>query len=109
MRSLGLLLCGLLLAGCQATVLRPAMAHEAALRHPDLAAWMEAHSAPQALEGLSAWEVKRWRNYRPAATVDVVHEGMVVRFHSVHGPAPRGLEVLLHPQSGEILGLTQKR
>jgi hypothetical protein len=83
----------LLLSGCSVKPIpvRPAAAVEAALAHPDVAAWQRAHSAssPSAL--------------RPDPVVTLAPEGLLVRFTAASGPSPRRLEVVVDRTSGEVL------
>ncbi|MFZ5813676.1 MAG: hypothetical protein ACOY93_00050 [Bacillota bacterium] len=105
-----MLLPALLLTGCAArpAPVKPAQALQAALAHPHVAAWHEAHSAPRVLEGLNPTAVKGLGRYRPVAMVDRVSEGLLVRFDSALGPRPRRVEVIIDQQTGAVLEAKQR-
>lgn len=96
-----------LLAACSARPLpvRPAQAVEAALGHPEVAAWYEAHSAPRVLEGLNPAAARGLQRFRPDALVDLAPEGLVVRFTSALGPSPRQVDVLIDQDDGRVLAV----
>jgi|GEM_PF-1762437 len=95
----------LLLTGCSARPLpvRPAEAVTAAAEHPDVAEWYAAHSAPRVLEGLSPAAVRGLQRFKPGALVDLVGEGLLVRFTSALGEQPRRVEVLVDQADGRVL------
>lgn len=104
-----ILLAGVLLTfaltGCAARALpvRPAEAVTAALAHPEVADWYAAHSAPRVLEGLHPATARGLERFRPAALVDLAPEGLVVRFASALGEAPRRVDVLVDKETGRVL------
>lgn len=110
MRLMGVLLTALLLAGCSVrpVMVKPAEALDAALAHPEVAAWHAAHSAPSVLEGLSPAAVRGLGRYRPVAMVDLAREGLLVRFDSALGPRPRRVEVIVDKESGAVLDVKKR-
>lgn len=107
-RRLALLLLILpLLTGCAARALpvRPADAVAAALAHPEVSAWYAAHSAPLVLEGLNPAAARGLQRFRPDALVDLAGEGLVVRFTSALGEAPRRVDVLVDRDDGRVLAV----
>jgi hypothetical protein len=105
--AIGVLTGLLLLTGCSARPLpvRPAEAIAAAAAHPEVAAWYEAHAAPRVLEGLSPAAARGLQRFRPDALVDLVGEGLLVRFTSALGEQPRRVEVLVDQTDGRVLGV----
>jgi hypothetical protein len=93
------------LTGCWArpVAVKPAKALAVALSHPDVAAWHEAHSAPSVLAGMNPAAVKGLGRYKPQAMVDLVREGLLVRFESALGPRPRRVEVIVDKTGGQVL------
>lgn len=102
------LVLALVLAGCSAAV-SPRQAFQAAVARPDVARWYAAHSAPTVLAGMGPADVKRWRRYKPAATVDLVKEGLLVKLDADFGPAPRHVELLVDRGSGALFWETRMR
>jgi len=99
----------LLLAGCAARPrIMPAEALEAALAHPDVAAWHTAHSAPVVLTSLMPAAARGLEGYKPVAMVDLVAEGLLVRLDSALGPRPRRVEVILDKESGAVLEIKKR-
>jgi len=96
-----------LLAGCSARALpvRPEDAVAAALAHPEVAAWYAAHSAPRVLEGLNPAAARGLQQFRPDSLVDLADEGLVVRFTSALGEAPRRVDVLVDKGDGRVLAV----
>ncbi|HEY3365673.1 MAG TPA: hypothetical protein VGK74_11510 [Symbiobacteriaceae bacterium] len=92
----------LALAGCAAAV-TPRRAFQAALAQPEVARWFAAHSAPSVLAGMDGGDVKRFVRYHPAATIDLVKEGLAVRLDADFGPEPRHLDLLVDRGSGAVL------
>ena len=109
-RLLALLLALLALSGCSVrpVAVKPARALEIALSHPPVAAWHEAHSAPQVLDGLNPVAVRGLERYKPVAMVDLVREGLLVRFDSALGPRPRRIEVIVNKESGEVIEVKRR-
>jgi hypothetical protein len=103
-----LLAAALALAGCSVrpVAVKPARALATALAHPAVAAWHTAHSAPQVLAGMNPAAVKGLGRYRPVAMVDLVREGLLVRFDSALGPRPRRVEVIIDNVTGAVLEVT---
>jgi hypothetical protein len=98
-----------LLAGCAAQpALRPVDVRSWVTAHPAVAPWYAEHSAPAVLKGMGATDVKRYRRYHPAVTVDLVKEGMLVKLQARFGPAPRALHVLVDRVSGEIVSVESR-
>lgn len=89
-----------LLTGCSASV-TPRQAVRTALAQPEVARWYAEHSAPIVLQGMAGKDAKRWRRYRPAATVDLMKQWLQVKLDADFGPAPHHLEVLVDRATGE--------
>lgn len=98
------------LAGCSVRPIpvKPARALAAALDHPEVAAWHQEHAAPRVLEGLAPAAARGLSRYRPVAMVDLVREGLLVRFDSALGPAPRRLEVIIDKESGRVVEVKRR-
>lgn len=107
-RSQVLLLAALALGGCAGTPegsVRPVDALARVLQEPAVAEWHRQHSAPAVLDGLSPTAAQRWRRYRPAATVDLVKEGLQVRLEARFGPAPHRLQAIVDRSTGAVLSV----
>ena len=99
----------LLLTGCAAQpALRPVDVRSRVTAHPEVAPWYAEHSAPAVLKGMGPTDVKRYRRYHPAVTVDLVKEGMLVKLQARFGPAPRALHVLVDRVSGSVVSVEPK-
>ncbi|MFZ5828075.1 MAG: hypothetical protein ACOY94_27540 [Bacillota bacterium] len=109
-RLLALFLALMALSGCSArpVAVKPARALAIALSHPEVAAWHKAHSAPLVLEGMSPVAVRGLERYKPVAMVDLVREGLLVRFESALGPRPRRIEVIVNKENGEVLAVKRR-
>lgn len=109
-RILMALMAALLLTGCSVRPVEvmPAQALQTALTHPDVAAWHEAHSAPRVLQDLNPAAVKGLGRYKPVAMVDLVREGLLVRFDSALGPAPRRVEVIVDRATGSVVEVKER-
>lgn len=94
-------------AGCSARPLpvHPVDAVAAALEHPEVGAWYDAHSAPRVLAGLNPAAARGLRRFRPDALVDLAAEGLVVRFTSALGEPPRRVDVLVDRETGQVLAV----
>lgn len=103
-------LLSLLLSGCgtRPVAVAPSAALQAALQHPEVAAWHASHSAPAVLAGLGPTAVRGLGQYRPVVMVDLVRDGLLVRLDSALGAAPRRVEVTVSRASGEVLAVKMR-
>ncbi|MGE5676396.1 MAG: hypothetical protein ACM3XM_21365 [Mycobacterium leprae] len=102
-RILLLLTAFCLLAGCSAQTPHRLLAN--ALQQPPIAQWMTAHSSPAVLAAMSPQNAKRWRRYKPAATLDRVKEGLLIKLEAAFGPEPLRLQFVLDRVSGTLVPL----